>query len=76
MKTDSEKAVGRFLSSLKRRAKRPTTGREYLCEGGPYDGKHIFLTRDQTLTFRVNKAKGYYVCSTCRGKTIQWFPMQ
>ena len=74
MKT--EKAISRFLNNLKRRAKRPAKGKDYQCVGGPYDGKFINLTTDRTMTFRVNKVKGYYVCSTWKGRTVQWFPMQ
>ena len=73
---EKEKAIRRFNTNLKRLAKRPEKGKEYLCIGGHYNGKHLFLTTDKTLTFRVNNTKGYYVCTTYRGNDLNWFPMQ
>lgn len=34
--------------------------RKYLCVGGPYNHKDLFLVGIETLTFRVNKWRGYY----------------
>jgi len=73
MKTEQEKAIARFMSGLRRRAKRPAKGHDYECVGGPFDGKTIHLTIYQTMIFRVRDTKGYY---TAGRNTAEWHSLQ
>ena len=52
--------------------------RKYKCEGGPWDGEHVYLTTPSTYVLRVNKWRGRYriprVTYGNRYSKIAWQP--
>lgn len=41
--------------------RKPVKKEKYVCEGGPLDGYHLWLSEGSTGVFRVNGQTGKYV---------------
>ena len=53
----------------------PKTKKSFFeCIGGPYNGKHLFLTDGNTLPFTINGQSGKYMSSTHSTSRTVWCP--
>lgn len=65
----------RLRNLLTRRARRMPAARGYLLQGGPFDGKEIFLQTRSTCRLVIGEWRGRYVETSDRGAMFDRRPL-